>query len=96
MHKLINLRNKVNSETKWLNSQSLKPEGVAEIPENVLPESSLILVEGRDNACHEKSNPRQVISDLALLSRKNRLNLEVIKILISIINNIRRECKIIF
>ena len=35
-------------------SQSLKPGDVAEIPENILPESSLMLLEGRDNACHKK------------------------------------------
>ena len=51
-------------------SQSLKPESVAEIPENILPEFSLILLEGRENACHEKSKPQQLISDLALLSGK--------------------------
>ena len=67
MHKLINLQNNVNNELKWLQSQSLKPEGVAEIPENILPEFSLILLEGRDTACHKKSNPRLLISDLALL-----------------------------
>ena len=94
-HKLINLQNKVNNELKWLQSQSLKPEGVAEIPENILPEFSLILLEGRENACHKKSNPRQLISDLALLSGKNWLNLEVIEVFISIINKIRPEYKII-
>ena len=78
-----------------MQSQSLKPEGVAEIPENILPEFSLILLEGRENACHKKSNPRQLISDLALLSGKNWLNLEVIEVFISIINKIRPECKII-
>ena len=71
------------------------PEGVAEIPENILPEFSLMLLEGRENACHRKSNPRQLISDLALLSGKNWLNLEVIDVFISIINKIRHECKII-
>ena len=76
-------------------SQSLKPEGVAEIPENILPEFSLILLEGRNNVCHEKSNPRQLSFDLALLSGKNLLNLEVIEVFISIINKIRPECKII-
>ena len=35
-------------------SQSLKPEGVAEIPENILPGFSLILFKGRDNTCHKK------------------------------------------
>ena len=35
--------------------QSLKPEGIAEIPENILPEFSLILFEVRDNACHKKA-----------------------------------------
>ena len=40
MYKLINLQNSVNNELKWL--QSLKPE------------FSLILLEGRDNACHKK------------------------------------------
>ena len=30
-------------------SQSLKPEGVTEIPENILPEFSLMLLEGRSN-----------------------------------------------
>ena len=78
-----------------MQSQSLKPEGVAEIPENILPEFSLMLLEGRENACHKKSNPRQLISDLALLSGKNWLNLEVIEVFISIINQIRPECKII-
>ena len=58
MHKLINLQNKVNNELKWLQSQSLKPEGVVEIPENILPEFSLILPEGKNNACHEKCSPR--------------------------------------
>ena len=29
MHELINLQDKVNNELKWLQSQSLKPEGVA-------------------------------------------------------------------
>ena len=43
----------------------------------------------------KKSNPRQLISDLALLSGKNWLNLEVIEVFISIINQIRPECKII-
>ena len=56
----INLQNKVNNELKWLQPQSLKPEGVAEIPENNLPEFSLILLEGRENACHKNSNPRQL------------------------------------
>ena len=94
-HILIKLQNKVNNELKWLQSQSLKPEGVAEIPENILPEFSLILPEGKNNACHEKCNPRQLISDLALLSGTNLLNLEVIEVFISIINKSRPECKII-
>ena len=34
--------------------QSLKPEGVADISENFLPEFSLILLEERDNTCHKK------------------------------------------
>ena len=68
MHKLINLQNKVKNELKWLQSQSLKPEGVAEIPENILSEFSY--VNGRDNACHKNRNPRILISDLALLSGK--------------------------
>ena len=54
MHKLINLQNKVNNELKWLQSQSLKPENVVEIPENILPGFSLISLEERDNACHKK------------------------------------------
>ena len=54
MHKLNNLQNKVNNELKLLQPQYLKPEGVAEIPENILPAFSLILLEGRDNACHKK------------------------------------------
>ena len=95
MHKLINLQNNVNNELKWLQSQSLKPEGVAEIPENILPEFSFILMEGRDNACHKEGNPRLLISDLALLSGKNWLNLEVIEVFISMINKIIPECKVI-
>ena len=95
MHKLINLQNKVNNELKRLQSQSLKPEVVTEIPENILPDFSLILSEGRENVCHKKSNTWQLISDLALLSGKNWLNLEVIEVFISIINKIRTECKII-
>ena len=37
-HKLINLQNSVDNELKWLQSQTLKPEGVAEIQnyENIL------------------------------------------------------------
>ena len=54
MHKLINLQNKVNNELKWLQSQSLEPEGVAEIPENILPEFPLILLEGKENTRHKK------------------------------------------
>ena len=76
-------------------SQSLKPEGVAEIPENILSEFSLILLEGRDNTRHKKSNPWLLISDLALLSGKNCLILEVIEVFISMINKTRPECKII-
>ena len=53
-----------------MQSQPLKPEGVAEMPENILPGFSLILLEGRDNVYHKKSNPQQLISDLALLSGK--------------------------
>ena len=56
-------------------SQSLKPEGVAEIPENILSEFSLILLEGRDNTYHKKSNPWLLCSDLALLSGKKFLRL---------------------
>ena len=52
-------------------SQSLKPEGVADIPENFLPEFSLTLLEERDNIFHKKSNTRLSTSDLALLSGKN-------------------------
>ena len=78
-----------------MQSQPLKPEGVAEMPENILPGFSLILLEGRDNVYHKKSNPQQLISDLALLSGKTWLNLEVIEVFISIINKIRHECKII-
>ena len=95
MHKLINLQNNENNELKWLQSQSLKPEGVAEIPENILPEFSLTLMEGRGNAFHKEGNPRLLISDLALLSGKNWLNLEVIEVFISMINKIRPECKVI-
>ena len=40
MHKLNNLQNKVNNELKLLQPQYLKPEGVAEIPENILPEET--------------------------------------------------------
>ena len=50
----ICLQNKVNNELKWLQSQSLKPQGVAEIQVNILPEFSLMLLEGRKNACHKK------------------------------------------
>ena len=64
-------------------------------PRKYLPEFSLMLLEGRKNACHKKNNPRQLISDLALLSGKNWLNLEVIEVFNSIINKIRPECKII-
>ena len=96
MYKLINLQNKVNNELKWLQSQSLKPEDVAEIPENILTEFSLILLEGTDNAYHKKSNPRFLISNLALLSGKNPgSDLEVIEVFISMINKIRPECMII-
>ena len=35
-------------------SRSLRPESVVEIPENILPEFSLTLLEGRNNACHKK------------------------------------------
>ena len=76
-------------------SQSLKPDGVAEIPDNILLELSLVLLEGRDNTCYRKSNPRLLISDLALLSGKNCLILEVIEVFISKINKIRPECNII-
>ena len=76
-------------------SQSLKPEGVAEIPDNILPEFSLILLEGRDNTCYRKSNPRLLISDMALLSGRNCLILEVIEVFILMINKIRPEWKII-
>ena len=78
-----------------MQSQSLKPEGVVEIPENILREFSIILLEGRDNACHKKSNPRLLISDLALLSGKKWLNLEVIEVFISMINKIIPECEVI-
>ena len=50
MHKLIKLQNEVNNQLKWFQSRSLKAEGVAEIPENILLEFSLILLEGRYNA----------------------------------------------
>ena len=69
--------------------------GVAEVEENILSEFLLILLERRDNAYHKKSNSRQLISDLALLSGKNWLNLEVIEVFISIFNKIRPECMII-
>ena len=45
-----NLQNNVNYELKWLQSESLKPEGVAEIPENILPEFSLYNT-GRKRQC---------------------------------------------
>ena len=58
MHKLINLQINVNNEhfsnNNLLQSQSLKLEGVAAIPENILLDFSLILLEVRDNACHKK------------------------------------------
>ena len=54
MHELINLRNNMNNELKWLQSRSLKPESVAEIPETILTEFSLTSLEGRDMACHKK------------------------------------------
>ena len=54
MHKLMNLWKNVSNEKKWLQSQYMKTEFVAEIPENILPEFSLILLEGTDNACHKK------------------------------------------
>ena len=94
MHKWINLQNKENNELKWLQSQSLKPEGVAEVPGNILPEFLLILLEGRDNACHKKSNSWQLIFNVALLSGKNWLNLELIEVFISIVNKIRPGCMI--
>ena len=92
MHKLINLQNKVNNALKWFQSQSLKPEGLAEVPRNILPEFLLILLEGRENACHKKSTSRQLICDVALLSGKNWLNLELIEVFISIVNKIRPGC----
>ena len=76
-------------------SQSLKPDGVAEIPDNILLELSLILLEGRNNTCYRKSNPRLLISDMALLSGRNCLILEVIEVFILMINKIRPEWKII-
>ena len=53
MHKLINLQNNGNNELKWFQLQS-EPEGFGEIPENILREFSLILLEGRDNACNKR------------------------------------------
>ena len=51
---------------------------------------------GRKRQCMSwKSNPLQLISDLALLSGKNWLNLGVIEVFISIINKIIPECNII-
>ena len=47
MHQKINLQNNVNIEVKWLQSQSLRPEGVAGILGNILSEFSLILLEGK-------------------------------------------------
>ena len=44
----------MNNELKWLQSRSLKPESVAEIPETILTEFSLTSLEGRDMACHKK------------------------------------------
>ena len=85
MHKLINLQNNVN--IKQLQEQFLKPEGVAESPENILTQFSLILLEGRDNACH-----RKVTLGSHFLTWHY---LEVIEVFISMINNIRPECKII-
>ena len=49
MHKLINLQNKVNNELKWLRSQSLNPESVAEISEKILPEFTYIT--GKERQC---------------------------------------------
>ena len=43
MYKLINLQNKVNNELKWLQSQSLMPEGVVEFLKNILQEFSDII-----------------------------------------------------
>ena len=74
-----------------MQSQSLKPEGFAEVPGNILPEFLPILLEGRENACHQKRNSRQLISDVALLSGKNWLNLELIEVYISIVNKTRPE-----
>ena len=48
------MNNEHFSSHNLLQSQSLKLEGVAAIPENILLEFSLILLEGRDNACHKK------------------------------------------
>ena len=76
-------------------SQSLKPEGVVEASENILPEFSLIILEGRDNTCHKKGNSQLLISNLTLLSGRNCLILEVTEDFISMINKIRPECKII-
>ena len=49
MQKLINLQNKVNNELKWLRSQSLNPESVAEISEKILPEFTYIT--GKERQC---------------------------------------------
>ena len=54
IHKLINSQNNVQNKLNWLQSQSLKPYGVAEILEIISLEFSLILLEGGDSPCHKK------------------------------------------
>ena len=78
-----------------MQSPFLKLEGFAEVQGNILSEFLLILLEGRENACHKKSNFRQLISDVALLAGKSWLNLEFIEVFISIVNKIRPESMII-
>ena len=75
--------------------QYLKSDGVAEIPENILPGVFSYIIGGKRQCMSLKSNPRLLISDLHYYQEKNCLNLEVIEVFMSMMNKIKPECKVI-
>ena len=80
MHKLINLQNSVNIELKWFSNNLGSQEVLLKFQKKFY--RSFLL-------CYYKEETIHIVIE------KNCLVLEVIEVLISMINKIRPECKII-
>ena len=85
-HKLKDLKERVDAEITWLCEENYCiPQGCKKIDQRKLDMFKEKLT-GKDNVAVDKENPTLLTSDIALLTRDEWLNLQVIKMYVDMLN----------